>query len=102
MFLNKTGRVFANWITEMEKPGTEPDGLTLVFMSHFLGRNITLLSGKADEWKVVEDTGDDIILIYKGDNQYSPTNVGTYLSIFCLYIYIYIFLFSNIFLTNSQ
>ena len=56
----------------------------LVFMSHFLGRNITLLSGKADEWKAVEDTGDDIILIYKGDNQYSATDVGTYLSIFCL------------------
>ena len=66
----------------MEKPGAEPDGFTLVFMSHFLGRHITLLSGKADEWKVVEDTGDDIILVYKGDN--SPTNVGTYLSIFCL------------------
>ena len=52
--------------------------------SHFLGRNITLLSGKAGEWKAVEDTGDDIILIYKGDNQHSPTDVGTYLSIFCL------------------
>ena len=71
----------------MEKPETEPDGLTLIFMSHFLGRNIPLLSGKADEWKVVEDTGDNIILVYKGDNQYSPTNVGTYLSIFCLYIF---------------
>ena len=91
MFLNKTSRVFANWIAEMEKPGTEPDGLTLIFMSHFLGRNITLLSGKADEWKAVEDTGDDIILVYKGDNQYSPTDVGTYLSIFCLYIFFFVF-----------
>ena len=87
MFLNKTGRIFANWIAEMEKLGNEPDGLTLVFMSHFLGRNITLLSGKADEWKVVEDTGDDIILVYKGDNQYPPTDVGTYLSIFCLFFF---------------
>ena len=61
----------------MEKPNAEPDGLTVLMMSHFLGHNITLISGKAEEWKA-EDIADDIVLVYFGDKQFAPTDVGTY------------------------
>ena len=61
----------------MEKDGAEPDGLTILMMSHYLGRNIMLISGKAEEWKA-EDIADDIIVIYRGDNQFTPTDVGIY------------------------
>ena len=61
----------------MEKENVEPDGLTVLMMSHYLGRNITMVSGKGDEWKA-QDTSDDIVVIYRGDNNFTPTDVGTY------------------------
>ena len=63
----------------MQKEDLEPDGLAIVLMSHFVGRNITIVSGKGEEWKA-EDVADDIVVIYKGDNLYFPTDVGIYLS----------------------
>ena len=64
----------------MQKDGNDPDALTIVMMSHFLGKNITLLSGKADEWSTETNMAVDILLLYKGDNVYCPTDVGTYIS----------------------
>ena len=61
----------------MEKDTAEPDALCIILMSHFLGRNITLISGKSEEWST-EDMAVDILLLYKGDNLFSPTDVGTY------------------------
>ena len=61
----------------MEKDGAEPDGLMILLMSHYLGQNIMLISGKAEEWKA-KDIADDIIVIYHGDNQFTPTDVGIY------------------------
>ena len=72
------GKNFTVWMAEQEKEDTEPDSLTLVFMSHYISHNITLLSGKSDEWKAADDTADDIVIIYKGDNAYTLTDVGTY------------------------
>ena len=74
-FLNKMGKMFLGWIAEMEKDGAEPDGLVILFISHYLRHNITLVSGKAEEWNA-EDIADDILLIYHGDNLYTPTDVG--------------------------
>ena len=74
-FLNKMGKMFLGWIAEMEKDGVEPDDLVILFMSHYLGRNITLVLGKAEEWNA-EDIADDILLIYCGDNLYTLTDVG--------------------------
>ena len=45
-----------------------------------------LISGKAEEWST-EDLTVDIVLIYQGDNVYSPTDVGIYIQrIFFQYI----------------
>ena len=60
----------------MEKDDAEPDGLTVLMMSHYIGWNITLVSGKGEEWKV-EDIADDVVLIYCDDYQFTPTDVGT-------------------------
>ena len=84
------GKNFTTWIAEQEKEGTEPDRLTLVFMSHYISQNITLISGKSNEWKAANDTADDIVIIYKGDNTYTQTDVGTYN--FCFFFHSFIFL----------
>ena len=76
--IQKGDRNFGQWYDEMMKENTEPDALLIIFMSHYLGRNITLISGKADEWNTL-DMAYDIVLVYKGDNTYAPTDVGTYL-----------------------
>ena len=47
-------------------------------MAHFLGRNITPISGKGEEWSTDNNQAVDILLIYKGDNIYMPTDVGIY------------------------
>ena len=77
--LSKVSKTFGSWIADMQKEDSEPDGLVIVLMSHFVGRNITIVSGKGEEWKA-EDVADDIVVIYKGDNLYCPTDVGIYLS----------------------
>ena len=63
----------------MQKDDWEPDGLAIVLMSHFVGRNITIVLGKGEEWKA-EDVANDRVVVYKGDNFYCPTDVGIYLS----------------------
>ena len=74
--LNRLNKTFGYWADDQEKNGVEPDALTIVFASHWLGRNITLISGKAEEWST-EDLQTDILMIYRGDNQYEPTDVGS-------------------------
>ena len=76
--LNRNNKTFGYWVEDQQKDGVPPDSLTIIFMSHFLGRNITLISGKAEEWST-EDLTVDILLIYRGDNVYSPMDVGTYI-----------------------
>ena len=74
----------------MQKDSNEPDNLTILMMSHFLGRNITLLSAKAEEWSTETNMAVDILLLYKGDNVYCPTDVGTYIS-FKLLFFVFFF-----------
>ena len=81
--LSKAGKTFGSWIADMQKNDSEPDGLAIVLMSHFVGHNITIVLGKGEEWKV-EDVANDIVVIYKGDNFYCPTDVGIYLSTFII------------------
>ena len=78
--LVKAGKQFGYWIEDMQKDSNDPDTLTIVLMPHFLGKNIILLSGKAEEWSTETNMAVDILLLYKGDNIYCPTDVGTYIS----------------------
>ena len=53
------------------------DSFQIVMMAHYLGRNITLVYGGGDHWSTEAGMVDDIVLIYKGDNKFIPTEVGT-------------------------
>ena len=44
----KMNKGFGYWFDDMQKETSEPDALTIVFMVHFLGCNITLISGKGE------------------------------------------------------
>ena len=75
--LSKAGKQFGYWLEDMQKEATEPDALTILLMSHFIGKNITLLRGKAEEWATAPNMAVDILILYRGDNIYCPTDVGT-------------------------
>ena len=42
-----------------------------------MGRNITLIYGQGDHWLTETGMVEDIMLIYKGENECIPTEVGT-------------------------
>ena len=77
----KTNVAFGVWCEQQKSENAEPDGLMVVFMVHFLNKNIILVSGKGEEWSSEEGdatNGDEqIVLVYKGENVYTPTDVGT-------------------------
>ena len=49
-------------------------------MGHYIGRNITLVYGNGDQWSTDLNMKLDIVLGYKGDHEFIPTDVGTYTS----------------------
>ena len=83
--LTKQNKTWGIWLDEMDEDNMEPDGLTIVFMAHFIGRNITLVSGKCEEWKAV-DADDDIVLLYRGDYSFALTDVGIYLFVQLMFL----------------
>lgn len=60
----------------MEQCATPPDGIVVVLLSAYLGRNITLVSYKG-LWSS-DDGKPDIVLAYLGDGQFFRTKVGKY------------------------
>ena len=59
--------------------GTPVDGGTLVMMSLLLRRNINVYAFCKDIplWKANSEMGDDISLLYCGDNHFVEAQVGT-------------------------
>ena len=53
------------------------DSFQIIMMAHYLGRNITLVYGGGDHWSTETGMVEDIVLIYKGENEFIPTEVGT-------------------------
>ena len=53
------------------------DSFQIVMMAHYLGRNITLVYGGGDHGSIETGMVEDIVLIYKGENEFIPTEVGT-------------------------
>ena len=74
--LTRLSKRFGYWAEDHRKENAEPDALTIIFMSHFIGKNITLICGKGEEWST-EDVATDLLVVCNGDNKYSPTDVGT-------------------------
>ena len=55
------------------------DPFQVVMMSQYIGRNISILYGNGEKWSADPDLIDDIVLVYKGENEFLPTDVGTYI-----------------------
>ena len=53
------------------------DSFQIVMMAHCMGRNITLIYGAGDHWSTETGMVEDIVLIYKGENEFIPTEVST-------------------------
>ena len=53
------------------------DSFQIVMMANYMGRNITLIYGQGDHWSTETGMVEDIVLIYKGENEFIPTEVGT-------------------------
>ena len=49
----------------------------IVMMANYMGRNITLIYGQGDHWSTETGMVEDIMMIYKGENKFIPTEVGT-------------------------
>lgn len=78
--LNQRNVTFLAYCGEMEHSSTPPDGVVLVILAAYLGRNITLVSHKG-RWSSDENKP-DIILGYLGDGLFVRTKVGKYISMF--------------------
>ena len=74
-----------NWVRQSlfvplttEKTGTDVDGIYLVLMAHFIGKNITIIwSGGV--WTSDEVMEHQVILVHKGQQVFICTEVGTYI-----------------------
>ena len=60
--------------------GTPVDGGTLIIMSLLLQRNLTVFTFFKEIllWKANSEMGDDICLLYCGENHFVEAQVGTY------------------------
>ena len=59
--------------------GTPVDGGTLIIMSLLLRRNLTVFTfcKEIPLWKANSEMGDDICLLYSGENRFVEAQVGT-------------------------
>ena len=53
------------------------DSFQIMTMANYMGRNIILIYGAGDHWSIETGMVEDIVLIYKGENEFIPTEVGT-------------------------
>ena len=68
---------FLDYCSANMKDVTLLDSFQIVMMAHYMGRNITLIYGGGDHWSTETGMVEDIVLIYKGENEFIPTEVGT-------------------------
>ena len=68
---------FLDYCSANMKDVTLLDSFQIMMMAHYMGRNITLIYGGGDHWSTETGMVEDIVLIYKGENEFIPTEVGT-------------------------
>lgn len=79
--LRRQGVTYYEYLYKMSKD-MRPDGITLIMLSTFLGRKITIFSFDAScvqHWES-DSMRDDIFLVYLGDGVFVNTRVGTEIS----------------------
>ena len=75
--LTQQKKSFLDYCSANMKDVTLLDSFQIVMMAHYMGRNITLIYGGGDHWSTETGMVEDIVLIYKGENEFIPTEVGT-------------------------
>ena len=75
--LTQQKKSFLDYCSANMKDVTLLDSFQIVMMAHYMGRNITLIYGGGDHWSTEMGMVEDIVLIYKGENEFIPTEVGT-------------------------
>ena len=73
--LTQQKKSFLDYCSANMKDVTLLDSFRIVMMAHYMGRNITLVYGGGDHWSTETGMVEDII--YKGENEFIPTEVGT-------------------------
>ena len=68
---------FLDYCSETVKDPANIDAFQIVLMAHYIGRNITLVYATGEQWSTDLNMKVDIVLGYKGDNKFIPTDVGT-------------------------
>ena len=68
---------FLDYCSVNMKDVTLLDSFQIVMMANYMGRNITLIYGAGDHWSTETGMVEDIMLIYKGENEFIPTEIGT-------------------------
>ena len=71
---------FLEYCSETVKDLANIDSFQIVIMAHYIGRNITLVYATGEQWSTDPNMKVDIVLGYKGNNEFIPTDVGTYTS----------------------
>ena len=69
---------FLEYCSETVKDPANIDAFQIVLMAHYIGRNITLVYATGEQWSTDPNMKVDIVHGYKGDNEFIPTDVGTY------------------------
>ena len=75
--LTQQKKSFLDYCSANMKDVTLLDSFQIMMMAHYMGRNITLIYGGGDHWSTETGMVEDIVLIYKGENEFIPTEVGT-------------------------
>ena len=68
---------FLEYCSETVKDLAIIDAFQIVIMAHYIGRNITLVYATGEQWSTDLNMKVDIVLGYKGNNEFIPTDVGT-------------------------
>ena len=70
--LTQQKKSFLDYCSANMKDVTLLDSFQIVMMAHYMGRNITLIYGGGDHWSTETGMVEDIVLIYKGENEFIP------------------------------
>ena len=82
----KERKSFWEYITAASKDPSTTDPYQIVMLAQLLGKPIMLLYGNGEKWSTDPSIEDNIVLVYKGDGEFLPTDVGIY-----QYFYFYFF-----------
>ena len=74
----KEGKTFLEYINASSKDPAMTDAYQIVMLAQMLSRNICIMYGNSEKWSTDPTMQDDIVLVYKGNGEFLPSDVGTY------------------------